>query len=100
MLSHLLESYNAALPKDLLEHTWQDSDYDGEYLQMPAQAASERFYNLGIAALGGVISAERLAVADSIFASLGKLIRRLCENELLKAPSREADVRKVGFAVL
>jgi hypothetical protein len=99
MLIDIYNEFRKSLPNDLLEWRWDM--FDGErYLECPARSAVERFSELGIAALGGIISAERLEVLDNICAGLGDAITRFIGHGWMQPPNRETPVRQFGFILL
>jgi hypothetical protein len=100
-LAEMHAAFKSALPEDLLTHTPEfDIEANEQYFHFPAQAAVERFFDLGLAAVGGVISAERLEILDSICSGMGNSVARFIEKCWIEPPSKETTIKEVGFALL
>lgn len=99
MLMELYASFRKSLPLNLIDHKWHRYE-DELYVEFPAQNALARFFDLGIAALGGVISAERLEIVDSICARLGEVVAELVRLQWMSPPDKETPIRLLGFQLL
>jgi hypothetical protein len=99
MLRELHDEFRKLLPENLIKHKWQRYE-DELYVTFPAQDVVERFFDLGVAGVGGVISAERLEILDNICAGLGEAVAALVERTLIQSPDRETPIKHLGFCML
>jgi hypothetical protein len=100
MLTELRTAFEKELPAKLLKYKFRRED-DGEpYFDFSAQNVVDRFFDLGVAALGGVISAERLAIVDAICGGLGETVACFVGRGWMTPPDREEPIKALGFQLL
>jgi len=99
-LADLYKHFKESLPAKLLEHEWGRYDWDEQYVDFPAQNAVERFFDLGVAAIGGTISSERIEILDNICAGIGEAIRDFADRGWMPVPGKETPIKHLGFRLL